>query len=204
MDRRETTFVEWIISGIFLLLVLKFGYTTLMVVGLIITMGVLLVGAALENDHKGFGNAFWRKVSNNNWVYYTMLWLMISSFVFYLLSFNGIALPEINPLKYIWGEIKDAVAPPLVDPWANDEFRTRVTNFVFRNGGTWGRAAFSFAVWTLIARPVSFWDDWVARRKARQEKEKGGSGGSGLSLSSFLRKEIPFQILWDIVFGRKG
>jgi len=162
-ERRPTHWVEWIISGIFLIVVLKFGYTTLTVVGLIFTMIVLLIGAIMEGgDTLG---EFEKKVANNNWVYYTMLWLMVSSFVIWLLGIDSVALPEMNPLKFVARQLKDAVIRPPADPYANDGFGGSITHFIFRNGGGWGKAALSFLLWTLFAYPISFWDEVKNHKK---------------------------------------
>jgi hypothetical protein len=193
--RRATSWVEWLISGIFLILLLKYSYTTFTVIGMVVTMGILIVGASLENDREGFGHALWVKVSNNNWVYYTTLWLFVASLVVWLFSFAGAPLPELNPVKWAWGAVKDTVMPPPVDPWANDGFGGSITRFFLGEGG-WGGATFSYMLWTLLARPVSFWDDWVARRKANQKDGKAGLTGG---IIKFLLGDLAGSELWKFL-----
>lgn len=160
--RRPTTWIEWAISGLFLIVVLKFGYTAITVVGLIITMMILFarafhVTAKSGGDETDIRKEFVARVQNNNWVFYTMFWLMIFSITFWVLGLNGKPIPEMNPLKALGGAIKDMVAPPPTDPWVNDGWN--FTNILLGDEGGWGKAAFSFLVWTLLAYPVSFWDE---------------------------------------------
>jgi hypothetical protein len=166
---------------------------------LIVTMIVLLGGAALENDRKGVAHAFYVKVSNNTWVYYTVLWLFVTSLVIWILSFVGTPLPELNPVKWAWGQLKDAFAPPPADPYTNYRWGRRITRFLLSDEGGWGGAAFSYMLWTLFARPVSFWDDWVAKRKANREKD-GGKGGSAIGRAiRFLLGDLAGSEIWKFL-----
>ena len=193
--RRPTNGIEWVISIIFLILVLKFGYTTLTVVGLIITMIVLLVASMLDDDNGDTKEGFVKRVTDNNWVYYTMLSLFVLSLVIYLLSFTGKPLPEMNPLKYAWGLLKDTVVPPPVDPWTNQRWGNWITALLLGENGSWRGATFTFGLWTLLARPVSFWDDWSAKRK--EAKEKAGHKGGLVSwlFNQFVNEGIG-EALW--------
>ena len=191
--RRPATLMEWIISGLFLIVVLKFGYTTLVVVGLIATMGVLLIGAVLKSENRDeVGKNFLAKIQDNNWVFYTMFFLTVASVIFWLLGLSGAPLPEMNPLKYVWGEIKDTVAPPPINPWANDGWS--FTRLFLGNEGGWGGAALSFFFFTIVAYPVSFWDDW--KDGWRKRAEKGVKRHWVVRIAKFLLEDLLSEEFW--------
>jgi hypothetical protein len=169
-SNRPTNIVEWIISGFFLIVVLKMSYTTFTVVGLIVTMAVLFAAARGNTRH------FRRMVANNDWVLFSMVGLAMVSCLIALLGTSGSPLPELNPLKWAWSEIKETVAPRPKNPYANDGIGPWIHKFLLGEDGGWWTAAVQYGIWSLIAYPVSRWDNWKAKRLENHEKagRKGG------------------------------
>ena len=194
--RRKTTWLEWVISGIFLIAALKWSYTTFTVVGLLSAIAILFFGASIKAKKKGDDplDKFTEMIQDNNWVYYTFFWLFIGSLVIWLIGLVGQPLPEMNPIKYGLGKLKDAVAPPPYDPYANDGLGSSITRFFLGNKGGWGSAAFTYFWWTVLAYPVSFWDDWKESRKNKGGKDDHGHGHKGSPLG-WLGPEIAFELI---------
>lgn len=194
--RRPTTGIEWIATAIFLILALKFGYTALTVVGLFITMGVLFIGAVMADGHPK--KEFMNKLKNNNWVFYTMLWLFLFCLVMFLFGLTSQPLPEVNPFKIILNWFMGTVTNAPADPYAKYRWGPWLTSLLLGNEGGWFKAMISFLIWTLIAYPVSFWDDYVAKRKERKEHGQGKHSGGLVSWlwERFVNEGIG-EFLWS-------
>ena len=178
---RPTGWKEWLGTVIFMIVVLKFGYTGLAFAGFLTAIVVMAVGAM-----GGYG--FLQKLQNNNWVFWAMFWLTIASLLFWLLGLEGNPLPEINPVTVIKEKIKEGPRP-LVDPWADDGLDKKLTGFLLGSEGGWFKATISFAIWTIIAYPICFWDDWRAKAKERAAKG-GGKGLLGILGEIFVKEGI--------------
>ena len=182
--RRPTNGIEWVFSLILLFVVLKYGYTAMTVVGLIGTIGVLLVASIMDDEDTL--ETFWKKISNNDWVYYMMRAITILSFVLWLTS-----LESLNPLKMVFSAKRH-----LVDPYANDGWRY----FLIGKAG-WGSVALSFLRWTFLAYPISFWDNWFASRKANATKATKTGGIAKWFLHVFVGEGVG-EAMWGAL-GRK-
>src|SRR3989344_5709863 len=110
---RATGWAEWLGTAILLGVVLKYGYTTMAIVGLLTAIVVMAVGSARSRT------TFVQKIQNNNWVFWAMFWLMITSLLFWIFSLPSGPVTEFNPVKWAAEKVKDTVVPPSHDPYAN-------------------------------------------------------------------------------------
>lgn len=183
-SRRATKGTEWFASLVLLFAVLRFGYTTLAVVSLVSTIIVLFVASVMDDEDTP--QAFLRKITNNDWVYYMMRTVTLVCFVIWITS-----LESLNPLKVML-----PTKSQLTDPWANDGWK-----YFFIGEAGWREVTFSFLRWTLLAYPISFWDNWFAARKANAAKATK-TGGIGRWLLHVFIGEGVGEALWTMA-GRK-
>lgn len=163
--RRATTTTELIISFLFLAVVMTVsymnGYVGVLFLGLTGALGIMLL------QSRGDGEEFVDRLSNNDWVFYTMRGLAIFAFLMFLLGL-WVDPPELNPIKAIGNQLKEAMSTELENPWANERW---FNSTGFFDG--WGMTSLFFLFWMILAYPVSFWDDWVAKSKASTKENKG-------------------------------
>jgi hypothetical protein len=194
---RPTNGVEWIISILFLLVVLKMSYTAFTVVGLIATIAIMF---ALAQGNK---RRFLKLLGNNDWVLFSMIGLAVVSFLIALLGTSGSPLPNLNPFKWAWGELKDTVMPPAKNPYANDGIGPWIRTFLLGEDGGWWTAAVQYGIWSLVAYPVSRWDNWKAKRQEELEK-RGHKGGFIAGLLHIVVHEIIGEALLSPFRGGKN
>jgi len=187
--RRPNTTTELIISILFLAVVgtasSMAGQAGMFFFGLFGAIGIMFL---LSSD----GEEFVERLQNNDWIFYTIRGIAIFAFLMFLVGL-WVDPPELNPIKAIGNQLNDLVSTKLEDPWANERWNFKG----FFDG--WGRTALFFLFWMVIAYPVSFWDDWVA--KARSGSEKKSHGILHWLFTRFVHEGVG-EAIWNL-FGRK-
>jgi len=170
--RREATATELIISCLFIAVVATASYMSGQIgVFLLGLLGAMVIMFRQTRADGGDVEEFVGRLQNNDWIFHTMRGIAIFGFLMFLLGL-WVDPPELNPIKAIGNQLKDMVSTKLKDPWANERWFS-FTGFF----DGWGRTALFFLFWTAVSYPVSFWDDWVAKRKeAAKTGDKGGIG----------------------------
>ncbi len=204
--KKASTGMEWVLSFLFIIVAMKFGYTTFIVVGLLATVMILTLSAAPGSQDFVVGpnsltRRAWGKLRNNDIVFYTFVSLFLISFVCWLGTFRGQPITEFNPLEYAVDKLKDAVAPPPTDPWANEGFGSWLTNLLLGNNGSWFRATIFFLICLPFAWITSFLDNWLAVLKDIKPggEKKGVLGG----LTRWISGEVGFEIIKKVLGGGK-
>lgn len=180
--RRATTPAEMILSALFLAIVATASYMA----GQVGVFTIGLIGAIVIMVA---GGEFMRKIQDNDWIFYMMRRITIFAFLIFLLGL-WVDPPELNPVKAIGNQLKQAMSTELKDPWADERW------FSFTEGffDGWGRTSIFFLIWMIIAYPVSFWDDWKAKRKAAEKEGKKSFLKKGLEI--FVGEGIG-ELLWQ-------
>ena len=200
---RKVGGMEWVWSGMFILLSLMFGYRGFISVGIIATLGILGLLAARKGGD--FGKKFFGRVRDNDWVFYTYLSLFLISLVLFLSGFSGTPLPELNPLEWAAGKLKDVVLQPPTDPWANDGIGPWFTRLLLGSDGGWGGATLFFLICLPFAWASSFQDNF--RESWEKKREKGGDGGHRRGFGRGFLLDGIYEVIWGVLghlFGGKG
>ncbi len=176
----------WAIMLAYWIAEIKFGYGRLAVMALLVTTLVLFLRAKLEESN---GEGDWRemflgRLLGNNWVFKTAAFLAVITGILWWID------PTIKPLNPIYAmveSVKNVVRPPMEDPLGRKGFWATINPFLLGEGGTWRGACGSAVLWTILAIPVSYWDEfnsWMFKSK----KEESG-------MRAWLTKHLQYDVI---------
>lgn len=174
---------------LFWLMVLKYGYTALTLVYIALIVGMFALTSSITKDEdESVGHEFLQKLENNDWVFRACFLMVVFSGVMWYFT-PGVTL---NPVKYAWQELKDAVSMAPTDPWANDGPWNGLRHFLVGDDG-WGQVAISYIWWSIVAIPISFTDEvFNVLKGVWKEKKEGG-------MAKFILKDGIAGVFWKLI-----